>query len=525
MGYSRKLGPPIVAASVSTLVLTNFATLMLVTQYAPGNFTLFRSVWPILLTSSTAIILVMSFLYRSLVDLVLELERREASAQHQAVHDALTGLGNRALLEDRLENAVGRYVRDGERFSLLMLDLDRFKLVNDTFGHAAGDALVLEIADRLRALTRETDAIARIGGDEFAIVQSRITSEADVRHLCQRIVEAVREPLVIRGKDLRVGASVGAVIIDDTETSPSELIRKADITMYRAKSLGRNCYQIFCDEMDTAVQRRNVIERKLREALPNGRSLELHYQPQLDASGEIRAVEGLLRWRDRELGSLSPAEVIPVAEESGLIQQLGEHTFRLACRAAAQWPSLAVAVNVSPLEFRSRDLPARLRAIAAEEAIECSRIELEITENILIQDADFSEAAIRKLRDAGFSIALDDFGTGYSSLSYLRRFPVDKIKLDRSFIESAQTHESIAIIEAAVRLGHALGLSVVAEGISSAEQQAIALAAGCDAMQGFFYAAAMRPEEIEPFVSNWRAPPRIAAVTERRPKGVAGGRS
>jgi len=519
MGYSRKLGPPIVAAAISMLVLTNFATLMLVTDRGSRDLQLFQSIWPILLTSSIAIILVMSFLYRSLLELVQELERREASAQHQAVHDALTGLGNRALLEDRLEYGVKRYVRDGERFALLMLDLDRFKLVNDTFGHAAGDALVSEIADRLRALTRDTDTIARIGGDEFAIVQSRITNEADVRLLCQRIVEMVRKPMIICGKDIRVGASVGAVIIDDQAADASELIRKADITMYRAKSLGRNCYQIFCDEMDAAVQRRNVIERRLRESLPSGGSIELHYQPQLDTVGAIRAVEGLLRWNDRELGDLSPSEVIPVAEESGLIQQLGEHTFRYACRSAANWPDLRVAVNVSPLEFRRRDLPARLRAIAAEEGVACDRLELEITENILIQDADFSETAIRKLHEAGFSIALDDFGTGYSSLSYLRRFPVDKIKLDRSFIESAQSHESIAIIEAAVRLGHALGLTVVAEGISSAEQEAIALAAGCDALQGFYYAAAMREEEIAQFLTNWQAEPRIAAGGGRRAGG------
>ena len=520
MGYSRKLGPPIVAASVATLVLTNFAILMLVSHGA--HVVLFSSVWPILLTSSTAIILVMSFLYRALLDLVLELERREASAQHQAVHDALTGLGNRALLEDRLENAISRYGRDGERFGLLMLDLDRFKLVNDTFGHAAGDALVLEIADRLRALTRETDTIARIGGDEFAIVQSRIESEADVRQLCQRIVEAVREPLLICGKDLRVGASVGAVIIDAETTAAAELIRKADITMYRSKSLGRNCYQLFCDEMDSAVQRRNVIERKLREALIDGAPLELHYQPQLDTAGQIRAVEGLLRWRDKELGALTPSEVVPVAEESGLIQQLGEHTFRLACRGAAAWPSLRVAVNISPLEFRRRDLPARLCAIADEEGVACNRIELEITENILIQDADYSELAIRNLHDAGFAIVLDDFGTGYSSLSYLRRFPVDKIKLDRSFIESAQGHESIAIIEAAVRLGHALGLSVVAEGISSAEQEAIALAAGCDAMQGFYYAGALPGDEISPFLATWQDSPRISGILDQRLPSIVG---
>jgi diguanylate cyclase (GGDEF)-like protein len=503
MGYSRKLGPPIVAAAVSTMVLTNFATAMLVTNGSATNLELFKSIWPILLTSSVAIILVMSFLYRSLVELVMELEQREEVAQHQAVHDPLTGLGNRALLEDRLEHVVNRQRRNGDKFALLMLDLDRFKQVNDTFGHAAGDELVKEVAARLRELTRGTDTIARIGGDEFAIVQDTITTEADVKRLCQRIIESVGEVFTIADRDVRVSVSCGAVIVNSESGSASELIRKADITMYRAKSLGRNCFQVFSDEMDVAVQRRNVIETKLSDALNAEKGLELHYQPQLDTEGRVIAVEGLLRWTDEELGEISPLEVIPIAEEAGLIHPLGEHTFRLACRSAARWPLLVVAVNVSPIELRRTDFAERLRKIAIEEGADFGRLEIEITESLLIDNPEVAEAAITKLRDIGFRIALDDFGTGYSSLSNLRRFGVDKIKLDRSLIESAHSHETIAIIEAVVRLGHALGLTVVAEGISSSEHEAIALASGCDAVQGYLYAAAMRDSEIPVFTPEW----------------------
>jgi diguanylate cyclase (GGDEF)-like protein len=512
MAYSRKLGPPIVSAAVATLVLTNFATVVLVKGDAASGPELFDAVWPILLTSAVAIVLVMSFLYRSLVDLVLELERREASAQHQAVHDSLTGLANRALLEDRLDQAIGRFRRNKDMFALLILDLDRFKLVNDTFGHAAGDLLVQQVAERLQGLIRETDTIARIGGDEFAIIQSSIKSEGDVRRLCGRIIESIGEPFYLRGREARVGVSVGAVLVDAAASEASDLIRKADITMYRAKSAARNCYRLFSEEMDAAVQRRNLVETKLRQALEEGNGIDLHYQPQLDTSGALVAVEALLRWNDEELGEISPAEVIPIAEESGLMAALGETTFRMACRSAAGWPHLVVAVNFSPLQFREEDLPSRLRAIAREEGVECERIEIEITESLLLEHADVSEPAIRELRENGFRIALDDFGTGYSSLSYLRRFRVDKIKLDRSFFQNADFDQSISIIRAAVTLGHALNLKVVAEGISSADQERIVLEAGCDGLQGHRYAPAMPAHAIRDFQPLCSPPAQVRAA-------------
>jgi EAL domain-containing protein (putative c-di-GMP-specific phosphodiesterase class I) len=320
-----------------------------------------------------------------------------------------------------------------------------------------------------------------------------------VRRLCNRIIECVAKPFYLRDREARVGVSVGAVLVNLNSGDASELIRKADITMYRAKAAERNCYRLFSEDMDAAVQRRTLIEMKLRQALDSGTGLELHYQPQLSKHGSFTAVEGLLRWTDPDLGEISPAEVIPVAEESGLIGRLGEATFRIACRAARKWPDLTVAVNLSPLQFREKDLPARLSAIAFHEGVPCEQMEIEITESVLIEHADVSEAAIKELREAGFSIALDDFGTGYSSLSYLRRFRVDKIKLDRAFLQSGNAEENLPIIKAAVVVGHALNLVVVAEGVSSAEQEQIALSAGCDALQGYRYSPALPAGAIKSF--------------------------
>ena len=499
MGYSRKLAPPIVAAAVATVVVTNFATMIVVKQDTASGLHLFQTIWPILLTSAVSTVLVMSLLYRTLLELVQELERREASAQHQAVHDPLTGLANRALLEDRIEYAIGRMRRNHEKFALLLLDVDRFKLVNDTLGHAAGDMLVQQVGDRLRSLLRETDTIARVGGDEFAIILSSITSESDVRQLSRRIIASIAEPFSLAGRDARVGVSIGAVVAHRESGGSSELIRKADITMYRAKAGGRNCYRVFSEDMDVALRRRNVIEAKLRLALDSDKFLNLHYQPQLDRRGALVAVEGLLRWTDDELGELSPREIIPVAEESGLISRLGDATFRSACRAARECQDLLIAINLSPLQFREADLPTRLSDIARREGANCGQIEIEITESVLIEHADVSEIVIKQLRASGFRIALDDFGTGYSSLSYLRRFPVDKVKLDQSFLQGGNPDEVFRLVAAAVSLGHALDLVVVAEGISSPEQEEIALRAGCDAVQGYLYAPALPLASIAGF--------------------------
>jgi diguanylate cyclase (GGDEF)-like protein len=505
VGYSRKVGPPIVSAAVATLILTNFATVTIVRDDATTRLELFSVIWPIALTSAVAVVLVMSFLYRSLVDMVKELEAREASAQHQALHDQLTGLANRALLEDRLSQALTRYRRSGEQVALLMLDLDRFKQVNDTLGHNAGDKLVVEVGDRLRSLLRETDTVARIGGDEFAIVQISPKGEADIRRLCERIIAVIREPFILGDREARVGVSIGAVFASKEVAEASELMRKADITMYRAKSAGRDCFRIFTEAMDADVQRRDQVESAMRAELRDGDSLQLHFQPVIGSRGQVVGLEGLLRWTHPTLGKIPPLELIPIAEECGVIDQIGKITFRDACKMARRWPELAVAVNLSPLQFRNPSFTATLKQIAEEEGVDPRQLELEITERLFIEHGALCGAAIEDLRGHGFRIALDDFGTGLSSLSCLRRFPVDKIKLDRSFIDTAARDESVAIIRAAVTLGHAMGLEVVAEGVSSADEEQIALEAGCDALQGYLYAPALTADHLQAYLDQARA--------------------
>jgi diguanylate cyclase (GGDEF)-like protein len=498
VAFSKKLGPPIVAASIATIALTSFATVSLVRAAVP-DLHLFHTIWPIVLTSAVSVVLVMSTLYRSLVELVEEMEKREIAAQHQALHDQLTGLANRALLEDRLEQVVGRYRRTGESAALLMLDLDRFKLVNDTLGHVAGDALVQQVAARLKSLLRETDTVARVGGDEFAILLVDPNGATNVRAICRAVIRGLAEPFDISGREARVGVSIGAVMTRGADTA-ADLLRKADITMYRAKAAGRNCYRIFTDAMDEAVQRRDRIEISLRRALNESNGLDVHFQPTLSRTGEIEGAEALLRWTDPTLGAVSPLEVIPVAEECGLIDALGEFVFARACCAARELPGLVFAINLSPAQFRTKGLAQRLRAIAEREGVPPARLELEITENLLIEHGRLYEREMGDLRELGFTIALDDFGTGYSSLSYLSRFPVQKIKLDRAFIGAAHLDHNLAIIRAAVSLGHSLGLSVAAEGVADEDQERIALESGCDSLQGFRYAPALPLDQLGTFL-------------------------
>jgi diguanylate cyclase (GGDEF)-like protein len=407
------------------------------------------------------------------------------------------------LLEDRLGQALNRYRRTGEQVALLMLDLDRFKQVNDTLGHNAGDKLVQEVGERLRSLVRETDTVARIGGDEFAIVQIGPKGEADIRRLCERIIAIIREPFVIGDREARVGVSIGAVFASRDVSEASELLRKADITMYRAKAAGRDCFRIFTEAMDADVQRRDRIEHTLRaELASDAPGIELHYQPVMGPQGGVIGLEGLLRWQHPALGPLQPNEMVPIAEECGVIDQLGFLSFRQACRMARRWPDLTIAVNLSPFQFRKPGLPDALRMIAAEEQIDPGQMELEITEGLFIEHGALCGEAIEQLRSDGFRIVLDDFGTGYSSLSCLRRFPVDKIKLDRSFIDVAARDQSVAIIRAAVTLGHAMSLDVVAEGVSSEDEEQIALEAGCDALQGHYYSPALTIDQVETYLGG-----------------------
>jgi diguanylate cyclase (GGDEF)-like protein len=434
---------------------------------------------------------------------IAELRTSEAQAHHLAFHDVLTGLPNRALFDDRLDIALAA-ASPGEKLAVLMLDLDRFKHVNDTLGHQAGDCVVREFGQRLSSLLRNSDAIARLGGDEFAVVLTGIDGPEDVEMICARILEAVRQPFQISGRQAFVGVSIGVALAPEAGLERTDLMRKADIALYQAKSEGRDVYRIFTAAMDETVKVRSAIEEELRAALVTGDDLRLFYQPQVDVDGQsIIGLEALVRWHHPTRGMVTPNQFIPIAEETGLISSLGEWVLRQACLASKRWPNLAIAVNLSPVQFRADDLAQRLIGIVREAGADPRRIEFEITEGLLLDDSDLSHSALKALRQEGFKIALDDFGTGYSSLSYLRRFDVDKIKIDRSFVQYlGQQREAVAIVTAIVALCQAMGLTVTAEGVETEDQKRFLSQTGCSEMQGFLFSRALPEEQIGDLLSS-----------------------
>lgn len=484
--------PYVTAAATAMIVVTNYCILQIIGQGGMANLHIFYAIWPIILASTTAIILVMSTLYRALQTVVRELELSERNAREFSLLDPLTGLGNRTLIQARLGSAIAELRRNSTRFAVHMLDLDRFKDVNDSLGHAVGDTLLQEVADRLRQLVRDTDTVARLGGDEFVILQSQISSALDAQRLSDRLEQALREPVIIGSHELAIAGSIGTVIARDPNHEPAEYLRRADIALYHAKNAGRNRAASYSPELDEQVQRRARIERHLREVLSSDERVQVHFQPQVRANGDIAGAEVLLRWIHPDLGPLSAQEVVTVAEQARLITELGTKVFREACEAARQWSSLSIAVNFSPLQLVcSKDLPDELAEICEQYGVACKQIELEVTESLFVNYDAGSEAIIAALRQRGFRIALDDFGAGYSSLSYLRRFQVDKVKLDKGFSSRESTRESMAIIRAAVMLAHALNLEVIAEGIETEEQEQVARQGGCDGFQGFRFGPAM----------------------------------
>lgn len=432
----------------------------------------------------------------ALEGMVLELSASEAQAQHLAFHDVLTGLPNRSLFNDRLDQALARIQR-GERVSVLMLDLDRFKHVNDTLGHHAGDTLIQDLSARLSNLLGGSETLARLGGDEFAIVQTGVTGEGDIDSLCTRILSAVREPFDILGHQAFVGVSIGIALAPDAGSERVEVMRKADIALYRAKAEGRGCYRTFTAAMDETVKVRSSIEEELREALATGTGLEVAYQPQVSGAGKpIVGFEALVRWRHPKRGMILPDQFIPVAEHTGLISQLGELVLRDACLTSRRWPSQFISVNLSPIQFRVDGFAQRVIQIARESGADPGKIELEITEGVLLEDGGQTAQALKTLRRAGFRIALDDFGTGYSSLGYLHRYEVDKIKIDRFFVSSLGKEESAtAIVSAIIALGQAMNLTVTAEGVETEEQERFLQSAGCDELQGYRYSKAVSKEQ------------------------------
>lgn len=429
---------------------------------------------------------------------MLRLGASEAQAQHLAFHDVLTGLPNRALVEDRLTQALALATRHDQRVALLLIDLDRFKTINDTHGHHAGDELIIAVAQRLSRIVRASDTVGRIGGDEFIVVMPDVDNIGQVHSLAQRIIDELSEPFTLFGSDIWSGASIGLALAPKDGVDRLELMRKADIALYEAKSGGRGTYRQFERAMDESVRTRQTIAADLRTALHTRQGLEVWYQPLMDIGGQqMVGIEALLRWHHPTRGLIAPGEFIAIAEETGLIIPLGEWVLAEACITQQRFPELMVAVNVSPVQFRSTGFVERVMAIVNQNGGDPERLELEITEGVLIEDEREARAIIVELRDAGFRIALDDFGTGYSSLNYLSNFPVDKIKIDRSFTQSLGVAEnSVAIVESVVKLGHAMGLMVTAEGVETPGQMSALADAGCNQLQGYLFSQAVPADQL-----------------------------
>jgi diguanylate cyclase (GGDEF)-like protein/PAS domain S-box-containing protein len=434
-----------------------------------------------------------------LVDDITEQKRAEARIAHMARHDALTDLPNRVLLMERIDEALARQRRRGERFCVFLLDLDQFKSINDSLGHSVGDVLLKAVAQRLIACCRETDVVARLGGDEFAILQT-IEGEQRVAAvtLANRILEAVTAPYDLDGQQAIIGTSIGIAAAPDDGTDGDQLLMKADLALYRAKSEGRSQYRFFAPEMEAEVRARHALDIDLRTALARG-EFELHYQTLVDiATRETRGAEALVRWRHPQRGLVPPDGFIPVAEESGLIVPLGAWILRTACADAAGWPlHCKVAINLSPAQFRSGDLVDTVSRTLAECGLPPQRLELEITESVFLKKSEENLAVLHQLKSLGVSIVLDDFGTGYSSLSYLKMFPFDKIKIDRTFVEElASRADCASIVGAVINLGRSLDIGTVAEGVETPEQLTLLRAAGCREAQGYLFSRPVPASEL-----------------------------
>lgn len=432
-------------------------------------------------------------LERAVAERTAELEAAKAHAQHLADHDALTALPNRRLLEDRLTQALALSYRNQKNTAVMFVDLDRFKLINDSLGHAVGDALLKQVASRLVAQLRIGDTICRIGGDEFVVVLPEVKRSSDVAHVAQKVIEQLSQPVVIEERELLVSCSIGIAIYPDDGRDAESLIRNADAAMYHAKELGRANYQFFTEQMNQAASRRLSLENDLRRAI--GRDeLRVHYQPIVEvASGRVAAHEALARWQHPERGLVHPAEFIQLAEETGQILKIGEWVLGAACRwntfigaRGHDGGELQIAVNLSARQFNDPQLPKMVARALKESGLPPRLLELEITESTAMRETDVALRTLRRLKQIGVSIAIDDFGTGHSSLSYLRRFPVDKVKIDRSFVaELPGDHDQGAIVSAIVALAHALQIRVVAEGVETEEQREFLRSCGCDFIQGY----------------------------------------
>ena len=440
-------------------------------------------------------------------------QHAEDQIKHMALHDQLTGTANRSLLQERIQHSFARVARNNERFALLLLDLDEFKSVNDTHGHPVGDGLLRAVARRLRESVRELDLVARIGGDEFAIVQCNIGEGADgANALARRILGKIREPFEIDGVVISTFPSIGVAIAPDNGLDADGLMQNADIALYRAKTEGRNCIRFYDPRMDMELRLQRALKADLAEAL-NDERIEVFYQPIMDAASlTVVGMEALARWRHPAHGLIPPDRFIGLAEQSGLINQLGGLVLRTACADAAKWPThLGLSVNLSAMQFREPNFVDGILETLAATGLTADRLTLEITESVLMEDVDIRLAALNALKREGVRFALDDFGKGYSSLSYLQSFPLDAIKIDRSFIDAMATQpRTREIVSLIVAMGKCLGIPTTAEGIETLEQLELARAAGCDALQGYYFSKPKRIEEFD-LAALPRRPGQLAA--------------
>ena len=428
----------------------------------------------------------------------------------QANHDSLTGLPNRNLLWDRIQGACARAQRYGNFSAVAFLDIDNFKVVNDSLGHTLGDHLLRAVASRLQSALRATDTVARQGGDEFVLVLCDQQSEQQIAGELRRIVELFAKPFSVEGRDVFVTASIGAALHPQDAKDPESLMKSAELAMYRAKESGRNTYQLYTVEMQTRVMERLALESRLRRAVELG-EFELYFQPQVDLrTNRVFGCEALIRWRQPELGMVSPAKFIPLAEETGLIVPIGEWVLRTACRQCKIWqdaglPQVAVAVNISARQFREKNLFQLVETILAETGLSPNLLELEVTESVIMHDAQQVIASLEAFREMGVRLSVDDFGTGYSSLSYLKRFPVDRLKIDQSFVRDLSTDaDDVAIAQAIITLGHTLNLRVIAEGVETPEQLAFLRKYQCDEMQGYLFGKPVPAEEFGKLLESGR---------------------
>jgi diguanylate cyclase len=438
----------------------------------------------------------------------MRLEQANAALQHQATHDALTGLPNRLLFIDRLGREIAHAERDGHVFAVLVVDLDRFKVINDTLGHGPGDQLLIEIARRLSSAIRSADTVARTGGDEFLLLLTDIREAPDAAVIAAKIISELDKAVSISGTEVHTSASIGISVYPADGSDSDILVAHADEAMYFAKQAGRNSFQFFSPGMSVFSRERLDLESELRRALPM-KQFEVHYQPKVDvATGRMNSVEALLRWRHPTRGLVGPLEFIPIAEETGLMLSICEWVLREACRQARQWqreglPFLRIAVNISPIHFRQSKFLEIVRSALLDNDLEPQYLEIELTETTVMDHAENSVNILEELSRMGVIVSIDDFGTGYSSMSYLRRFPIDKLKIDRSFIHDMTTNSDAAsIVRAIISLAHSLRLKVVAEGVETAEQLEQLRELGCDQFQGFYRSAAVLPSEIGDFVQK-----------------------